>query len=108
MTTRLHPPTGLGTAPLHKVEHVSAENLSKGKVVILVADVKMFVKPAGVIPPPLGAELRLVLHSPGPSGLGEPRRRSLYLRLGDVLWMTADLQEAELRVKPTGITEICS
>ena len=108
MTTGLHPPTGLGTAPLHEVEHVSAENLSKGKVVILVADVKMFVKPAGVILPPLGAELSLVLHSPGSSGLGEPRRRSLYLRLGDVLWRTADLQEAELRVKPTRIAELRS
>ena len=64
MTTGLHPPTGLGTAPLHKVEHVSAGNISKGIVALVLTDVEMFVKLAGVIPPPLGAQLSLVLHSP--------------------------------------------
>ena len=85
MTAGLHPPTGLGTTPLHEVEHVSAVYIPVVRVVILVADEKMFVKSAGVIPPPLGAQLSLVLHSPGSSGLGEPRRLSLYLRLSDVL-----------------------
>ena len=63
MTTGLHPPTGLGTAPLHKVEHVSAENL--GKFLLLFSDEEMFVKSAASVLPPPGTQLRLVLHSPG-------------------------------------------
>ena len=106
MTAGLHPATGPGTAPLHQVEHVSAVNFPKGKVVILVTDEEMLVQSAGVVPPPLGAVLSLVLHSPGSSGLGEPRRLSLYLRLGDVLWRTADLQETQLGIKPTGIAQL--
>ena len=106
MTPGLHPPTGLGAAPLHEVEHVSAVNLPVVRVVILITDEEMLVKPAGVIPPPLGAELRLVLHSPGSSGLGKPRWLSLYLRLGDVLWRTADLQEAEVGIEPTGMAQL--
>ena len=85
MTAGLHPATGPGTAPLHQVEHVSAVNLPVVRVVILVTDEEMLVESAGVVPPPLGAVLSLVLHSPGSSGLGEPRRLGLYLGLGDVL-----------------------
>ena len=53
MTPGLHPPTGLGAAPLHEVEHVSAVNLAKGTVLILVADEEMFVESTGLIPSPL-------------------------------------------------------
>ena len=108
MTTGLHPPAGLGTALLHEVEHVSAVNIPVVRVVILVADEEMFVKSAGVISPPLGAQLSLVLDSPGSSGYGKPRRLSLYLRLGDVLCRTADLQEAEVAIKPTRVAELRS
>ena len=67
MTTGLHPPAALGTALLHEVEHVSAVNHSKIIKIVFIpiaVNVEMFVKPAGVIPPPLGTELSLVLHSP--------------------------------------------
>ena len=45
MTAGLHPPTGLGTAPLHKVEHLSVENL--GKFLLLVTDDEMFSSAEG-------------------------------------------------------------
>ena len=104
MTAGLHPATGPGTAPLHQVEHLPAGNL--GKLILLVTDEEMFVKSAASILPPPGTQLSLVLHSPGSSRLGEPRRLSLYLRLGDVLWRTADLQETQLGIKPTGIAQL--
>jgi len=62
----------------------------------------MFIQPAGLIFPPAGTLIRLVLSSPGSARLAwKPGWLGETLGPADLLCGTTDLQEAHAGIKPT-------